>query len=473
MYENDLYSDGESLRPASTENRPAEQAAQHQEQTQNQYFDRVEENVGNDRTGSRNPDPQPPVQKPKKEKRKGTGFFRKAVCALLLAVIFGSAAGGTFYGICKYTGVLDRQEEKTVYYPKNWNEPLPADNEEKNSDIRDVSVVMANDYSQVVEEVIPAMVTILNTYTEKVPSFWGQYYTQEVQGGGTGIIIGENETELLVATNYHVVADTVKLEITFIDGTTAEGKIKGQDSEMDLAVVAIPLKSLKQETRDAIAIAKLGESQKLKLGQPAIVIGNALGIGISVTDGIISGLDRELTDDNGKKGTFIQTNAAVNSGNSGGALMNAKGEVVGIVSNKIAGISVEGMGYAIPIDSANSIISELMEHKTRDEKVDEKERGYMGVTLQTVTSDAITYYGIPGGAFVYEVSDDSPAMKAGIVRGDVITRVDGERVSSKEEVINIISYYKAGETVKITISRQEDGEYVSHDLTVTLTKRPK
>lgn len=466
MYENDLYSDGESLRPVSSENRPAEQAAQ----PQNQYFDRVEENVGNDRTGSWNPDPKPPVQKSKKEKRKGTGFFRKAVCAVLLAAIFGSVAGGTFYGICRYTGVLDPREAQSVNYPKDWNEQLPTEKEEKNSDARDVVVV--NDYSQMVEEVIPAMVTILNTYTEKVPSFWGQYYTQEVQGGGTGIIIGENETELLLATNYHVVADTVKLEITFIDGTTAEGKIKGQDSEMDLAVVAIPLKSLKQETRDAITIAKLGESQKLKLGQPAIVIGNALGIGISVTNGIISGLDRELTDDNGKKGTFIQTNAAVNSGNSGGALMNAKGEVVGIVSNKIAGISVEGMGYAIPIDSANSIISELMEHKTRDEKVDEKERGYMGVTLQTVSSEAMTYYGIPGGAFVYEVMDGSPAMEAGIVRGDVITKVDGERVSSKEQVTNIMAYYKVGETVKITVSRQEDGEYVSHDLMITLMKRP-
>lgn len=471
MYENDLYSDGESLRPVSSENRTAEQAVQPQEQTQNQYFDRVEENVGNDRTGSWNPDPQPPVKKPKKEKRKGTGFFRKAVCAVLLAVIFGSVAGGTFYGICRYTGVLDHREAQSVNYPKDWNQQLPTEKEEKNSDARDV--VAGNDYSEMVEEVIPAMVTILNTYTEKVPSFWGQYYTQEVQGGGTGIIIGENETELLVATNYHVVADTVKLEITFIDGTTAEGKIKGQDSEMDLAVVAIPLKSLKQETRDAITIAKLGESQKLKLGQPAIVIGNALGIGISVTNGIISGLDRELTDDNGKKGTFIQTNAAVNSGNSGGALMNAKGEVVGIVSNKIAGISVEGMGYAIPIDSANSIISELMEHKTRDEKVDEKERGYMGVTLQTVSSEAMTYYGIPGGAFVYEVMDDSPAMEAGMVRGDVITKVDGERVSSKEQVINIMAYYKVGETVKITVSRQEDGEYVSHDLMITLMKKPK
>lgn len=470
MYENDLYSNGENLGPVSPENRPADQV-QTQEQTQNRYFDRVEENVTNDRTGTWDAVPQSPVQPPKKKERKGTGFWRKAVCTVLLAVIFGAAAGGTFYGICKYTGVLDRQEEKTVYYPKDWNDPLPTDKEDKSSDIRDVVVV--NDFSQMVEEVIPAMVTILNTYVEEVPSFWGQYYTQEVQGGGTGIIIGENETELLVATNYHVVADTVKLEITFIDGTTAEGKIKGQDSEMDLAVVAIPLKSLKQETRDAITIAKLGASQDLKLGQPAIVIGNALGIGISVTDGIISGLDRELTDDNGKTGTFIQTNAAVNSGNSGGALMNVKGEVIGIVSNKIAGISVEGMGYAIPIDAANSIISELMEHKTRDEKVDEDERGYMGVMLQTVSSEAMTYYGIPGGAFVYEVSDDSPAMKAGIVRGDVITKVDGERVSSKEQVINIMAYYKVGETVKITVSRQEDGEYVSRDLTVTLMKKPE
>lgn len=480
MYENELYSNGENFQSLASENKSAQASDTQPQEEQNRYFDRVEESdrlYRSDTWSVANPYPEEPVKKPKtKRTGNGNGFLKKAACAVILAVIFGSVAGGTFYGICRYTGVFDVQEAKLPVSQQTPQENMKPANPDGNSGIRDVNtnpVIVTNDYSQMLDEVIPAVVTIQNTCTVREPSFWGNYVTREAVGKGTGIIIGENDTELLVATNQHVVADTIKLEITFIDGVTVEGKIKGQDAEMDLAVVAIALSDLSQETKNAIAVAKLGQSEQLKIGQPVVVIGNALGIGISATDGIISGLNREMTSEDGTTGTFIQTNAEVNHGNSGGALLNAQGEVIGIVSGKIDDVEVEGMGYAIPIDAANSIISELKERRTRTDKVSDEERGYLGVTLQTVTNEAVIYYNMPSGAYIVEVTDGSAAKAAGIVHGDVITRVDGERVTSKEQVINILAYFKVGDTVKITIERQETGEYVPHEFTITLGERPE
>lgn len=458
---------------------PAENYEQPPRTNTTPYFDLVEEPV---QTESDKPlskaEQKKKAKKEKKERQEKQGggihFFRAAACAILLAVIFGGVAGGTFYGICKYTGVLDRQEVPVVTQKPD-TVILPAPEKEKDQQINHVNTdnipMIATDISGVVEEVVPAMVTILNSYTMQEPTFWGYYVSRDVQSGGTGIIIGENEDELLIATNYHVVADTQKLEITFVDGKTCEAKIKGTDAEMDLAVAAVALKDLEQETRDAIAVAKLGESDELKLGQPAIVIGNAMGIGISVTDGIISGLEREMTTEDGNTGTFIQTNAAVNHGNSGGALLNVRGEVIGIVSNKLSGESVEGMGYAIPISAANPIISELMEHKTRADKVSDEEKGYMGITLQTVNSEAMTYYNMPSGIFVFDVEDGSAAKKAGLIKGDVITKIEGERITTAEQLKEVLAYYRAGETIKVTFSRQEMGEYVSHEIEITLGSR--
>lgn len=481
MYENELYSNGEHYQSAASGDQKAQTSDTQRQEESNRYFDRVEESsrhYQSDTWSGANPYPTEPVKKQKQKKNgKGTGFFRKAVCAVALAAIFGSVAGGTFYGICKYTGVFDVQESR-----HSTSQQLPQEGVMKptepnaNSEIKDVkadTAAVVYDYSEMLEEVTPAVVTIQNTCVVNEPTFWGQYVSREAVGSGTGIIIGENDTELLVATNQHVVADTVKLEITFIDGTTVEGKVKGQDAEMDLAVVAISLKDLKQETKDAIAVAKLGESEQLKIGQPVVVIGNALGIGISATDGIISGLNREMTSEDGTTGTFIQTNAEVNHGNSGGALLNAQGEVIGIVSGKIDDVEVEGMGYAIPIDAASDIISELKERTTRTDKVGDEERGYLGVTLQTVTNEAMVYYNMPSGAYIVEVTEGSAADKAGIVHGDVITKVDGERVTSKEQAVDILEYFKVGETVKVTIQRQETGEYVPHEFTITLGERPE
>lgn len=270
-----------------------------------------------------------------------------------------------------------------------------------------------DDISDVVEEVMPAMVSIISNYTSTSYNVWGQVYSRQNASSGSGIIVAENMNELLIVTNNHVVNGADALEITFTDGSTAQAIIKGVDTDMDLAVVAVPLDSLSAETRDAIAIATLGDSESLKLGEPVIAIGNALGIGQSVTNGIVSALDREIIMEDGSRGTFIQTNAEINEGNSGGALLNIRGEVIGINSNKITGAKVEGMGYAIPISSASPIIADLMK-----DRIPEEETGYMGITMQEITDQVIQMYHMPQGVFVYDVEEGSAAEAAGIMKQD-------------------------------------------------------
>lgn len=303
-------------------------------------------------------------------------------------------------------------------------------------------------------------------------NIWGQTYSQPGVASGSGIIIGETESELLIATNNHVVENATSLEITFIDESTAEAVVKGTDSDMDLAVIAVPLSSLKEDTLNAITVAKLGDSDNLKLGEPVVAIGNALGYGQSVTNGIISALDRELTTEDGSTGTYIQTNAAINHGNSGGALLNINGEVIGINAAKIDGSTVEGMGYAIPISAASPIISELMQRETRTEKVAEDEVGYMGITMQAITDQIASSFDMPKGVYVREVSEGSAAEKAGIRKGDIIVKLDGTRISSSTDLQDTLQYFRAGETVTVTVKRAENGEYVAHDLEITLGERP-
>ena len=283
--------------------------------------------------------------------------------------------------------------------------------------------------------------------------------------------MAESAEELLLVTNYHVAAQATTLEITFIDGQVAEANIKGVDSDMDLAVLAVDLADLSKDTKEAIAIATLGNSEGLKLGEPVIAIGNALGYGQSVTNGIVSALNREITMSDGSKGVFIQTNAAINPGNSGGALLNMKGEVVGINASKIGGTAIEGMGYAIPISAASPIIEDLMEHQTRKEQVAESEAGYIGVSLQEVPSQVSQAYKMPIGVFVYSVEEDSAAEKAGILPGDIITKLEGERIESYSDLQGLLKYYAAGDTVKLTIMRQENGAYTEYQFDVTLGKK--
>lgn len=408
-------------------------------------------------------------EKEKKQRNQG-GFFRKALLSASLGLFFGLFAGVGFYAVWQGLGIAEKTGSQTVTTSA---EQLVTEQESdsgiKMVDTKTVTVV-ESDISEVVADVMPAMVSIVNNYTE-TGNFWGQTYTQEMASSGSGIIVGETDTELLLVTNYHVIADATTLEVTFIDGTTAEAKIKGTDADMDLAVIAVALDSVSEETKGEISIAKLGDSDNLKLGEPVIAIGNALGYGQSVTNGIVSALDREITLSDGTTHTFVQTNAAINPGNSGGALLNMQGEVIGINSNKIGSDIIEGMGYAIPISSASPIIADLMERHTRD-KVEEGETGYMGVVLQPVTSQISQMYNIPTGVYVISVEEGSAAEAAGIMVGDIITRFDGERISASTDLQDIMQYYAAGDTAAVTIMRPEQGQYVEYKLDITLGSRP-
>ena len=410
-----------------------------------------------------------PVQAQRQEKkpRQSKGGFRKAVFSAGLGLCFGLFAGAGFYGV-KLGAEHFLKEEVSE-----------AQSSEVQFDVTDVPtaptamnsamqvVYIHDDVSEVVEEVIPAMVSIVNNYTSTGYNIWGQSYSRPGAASGSGIIVAENDSELLIVTNNHVVGGADSLEVTFTDGTTAQADIKGLDADMDLAVIAVPLDSLSADTRNAITIAKLGDSGSLKMGMPVIAIGNALGMGQSVTNGIVSALDREMTLEDGTTGIFIQTNAAINKGNSGGALFNINGEVIGINSNKIGDTLVEGMGYAIPISSASPIIADLMQRETRT-KVADNEKGYMGITM---SQDVMMNY-MPTGVLVDDVEEGSAAQAAGITKWDIIVKFDGQKITGISDLQNVLQYYRPGDTATVTVMRQEKGEYVSYELEITLGERP-
>ena len=328
---------------------------------------------------------------------------------------------------------------------------------------------VVTDVTQVVEAVMPACVSITNNFTQTVQDFWGQTYSQDETASGSGIIIGENEQELLIVTNNHVVDSTEQLYVQFIDGETVEAQVKGTDASADLAVVAVKLDTIANSTKQEICIARMGDSDSLKIGEPAIAIGNALGYGQSVTTGVISALNRKIESSNSEEGTsLIQTDAAINPGNSGGALLNMRGEVIGINSNKIGGSSIEGMGYAIPISTARPIIEDLMERQTRT-KYSEEERGYLGISCINVTSDLSENFSMPQGIFVAQVYSGTGAEAAGLVRGNIVVAFDGVTVQNQEELTKQMQYYKAGESVEITIMVNSANGYQQKNVTVTLS----
>ncbi len=411
-------------------------------------------------TGSNNTEP-------KKDKKRG-GYFRKAMVSVSLGLFFGLFAGVGFYAVQQGTGMLKTGTDTAVV--DEIASEATTESTENSTQLATSVTYVESDISNVVEKVMPAMVSIVNNYTETANVF-GQQYTQDEAASGSGIIVGKTDEELLIVSNNHVVENADTLTVTFIDGNEAQAQIKGLDSDMDLAVIAVSLSDLSDDTKDAITVATLGNSDELKLGEPVIAIGNALGYGQSVTNGIVSALNREITLENGSTGTFIQTNAAINPGNSGGALLNMNGEVIGINSNKIGGTTVEGMGYAIPITSASPIIADLMERQTRT-KVAEDEVGYIGISLQEVTSQISQMYNMPEGIYVVSVEEGSAADNAGIMKGDIITKFDGSSISSYSDLQKTLQYYAAGDTVSVTVQRPQNGEYVAVDLTLTLGSRP-
>ena len=318
--------------------------------------------------------------------------------------------------------------------------------------------------------------TLSTMSVEEMRNFFGGTQKYEVEGAGTGVIVGENDSELLIATNNHVVEGASSLSVGFIDESTVEGSVKGTDADNDLAVVSVKLSDIPDDTMKQIKIATVGNSDDLELGEQVVAIGNALGYGQSVTCGYVSALDRDLTltDESGatiNSTGLIQTDAAINPGNSGGALLNMKGELIGINEAKTAstpdGSSVDNIGFAIPIDKAESSIKDLMNLPTR-EKVDESQASYLGIQGSSVTSDITQLYGIPEGVAVSEVVENGPADAAGIQKGDVITELDGRTISNIEQLQDTLQYYAAGETVKVTVERQENGSYQAEEATVTL-----
>lgn len=418
------------------------------------------------------------TEKPKKTKKKGGvgRFFKKTLVAASIGLCFGLFAGVGLYAVGESTGVFDKWEDIQDAVEEQNNAVITEGNSNRSdgsvnaasTGVINTTNIVTSDVSEVVEDVMPAMVSIINRYVERM-SYFGQVIEQEASASGSGIIVGENETELLIATNYHVIADATELTVHFIDETDAKATIKGTDSDMDLAVIAVKWADLSDETKNAIAIAKLGDSESLKLGEPVIAIGNALGYGLSVTGGWVSALNREVELEDGATGTFIQTDAAINPGNSGGALLNMSGEVIGINSNKIGGTVIEGIGYAIPISAAQPILENLMSRETRD-KVENS--GYLGIVPQSVTADVAEVYGMPEGVFVSRMDEGTPAAEAGILRGDIITKFDGIRLDTADDLRERLEYYAAGETVEITVMRNQNGEYEEITLQVTLGSRP-
>lgn len=470
-----MYEDDE-LRSGATVN---ETAGQNAGQSSNSYFDYTtystedlnqKADVSKAERRKQDKAEKKAAKAERKAAKKGRPF-RKFVLSVSLGLCFGLFAGVGFYGVQWGTGQLTGNNTKPAVSQEAASTTESVQQTPALTTTTQVTYVQ-DDISGVVENVMPAMVSIVNQYTTTTRDFWGQSYEKESAASGSGIIVAETDSELLIVSNNHVVEGATKLEVTFIDGSTAEASIKGLDSDMDLAVIAVDLDSLSAETKNEITVATLGDSDSLKLGEPVIAIGNALGYGQSVTNGIVSALNREISLEDGSTGTFIQTNAAINPGNSGGALLNIRGEVIGINSNKIGGTTVEGMGYAIPISSASPIIADLMERQTRN-KVADDEVGYMGITMQDITEQIVQMYNMPEGVFVYDVAEGSAAEAAGIKNGDIIVKFDGQKISSASDIKNVIQYYKAGDTATITVKRAMNGEYESIDLEITFGTRPE
>ncbi len=405
-------------------------------------------------------------EKPRKKKR----VSKKFVAVLCSACIFGVVAGISFQGV---NYLANKNNDKTSSIGQNVNELDNVEGTNSNDDVETLptntgSGNVTNDVTTVVENVMPSIVAINSVVTNTNQDIFGRPYSQETEGSGSGIIIGQNDSEILIVTNNHVVSDATTVNVVFVDDKSVTATIKGTAPGSDLAVLSVNVNDLEDDTLDKIKIATLGDSDSIKLGEMAIAIGNALGYGQSITVGYISALDREVTVDNVTL-NVLQTDAAINPGNSGGALLNAKGEVIGINSVKYVDETVESIGYAIPISDAIPIINQLMNRET----LADKDKAYLGVAGRNVTTVDSERYNMPVGFFIGEVNKGSAAEEAGVKVGDIIVGVNDTPVSTIEDLQDILSFTKAGSTGKLTVKRIENGEYVEKTLTVTFDARPK
>ena len=420
---------------------------------------------------------------------------KKGLTFSLCAVLAGGLAAGSFEGVNKLAGwsgattveAASNKDETTLTYAKSEKKDADASDSKSDTGKDTGSTAKGNlDVSEIASEALPSIVSITTKSVQEVQNYFGMYgmygyapqqQEQEVEGSGSGIIVGKNDDELLIATNYHVVEGADTLSVAFTDGNAVEASVKGFDEERDLAVVSVSLDDVKDDTMDAISIAKIGSSDDLKVGEQVIAIGNALGYGQSVTTGIVSAKNRRMdsdnntvtdgSDDSSDGVNLIQTDAAINPGNSGGALLNMEGEVVGINSAKLASTEVEGMGYAIAISDVTDILQNLMNETSRD-KLDDSEHGVLGIEGSSVSSEAVQMYGIPAGVFVKKVTEGGAADKAGLKENSVITEFNGKTVSSIDQLSEYLSYYEPDEEVELTVQVPHGTSYKEETVKVTL-----
>ena len=420
---------------------------------------------------------------------------KKGLTLSLCAVLAGGLAAGSFEGINKLTGwngaatvEAASKDETTLTYAKSEKKENADDSDSKTDDSKDTASTAKGslDVSEIASEALPSIVSITTKSVQEVQNYFGMYgmygyapqqQEQEVEGSGSGIIVGKNDDELLIATNYHVVEGADTLSVAFTDGNAVEASVKGFDEERDLAVVSVSLDDVEDDTMDAVSIANIGSSDDLKVGEQVVAIGNALGYGQSVTTGIVSAKNRRMdsdnntvtdgSDDSSDGVNLIQTDAAINPGNSGGALLNMEGEVVGINSAKLASTEVEGMGYAIAISDVTDILQNLMNETSRD-KLDDSEHGVLGIKGSSVSSEAVQMYGIPAGVFVKKVTEGGAADKAGLKANSVITEFNGKTVSSINQLIEYLSYYEPDEEVELTVQVPHGTSYKEETVKVTL-----
>ena len=420
---------------------------------------------------------------------------KKGLTFSLCAVLAGGLAAGSFEGVNKLSGwsgattveAASNKDETTLTYAKSEKKDADASDSKSDTGKDTGSTAKGNlDVSEIASEALPSIVSITTKSVQEVQNYFGMYgmygyapqqQEQEVEGSGSGIIVGKNDDELLIATNYHVVEGADTLSVAFTDGNAVEASVKGFDEERDLAVVSVSLDDVEDDTMDAISIAKIGSSDDLKVGEQVVAIGNALGYGQSVTTGIVSAKNRRMdsdnntvtdgSDDSSDGVNLIQTDAAINPGNSGGALLNMEGEVVGINSAKLASTEVEGMGYAIAISDVTDILQNLMNETSRD-KLDDSEHGVLGIKGSSVSSEAVQMYGIPAGVFVKKVTEGGAADKAGLKANSVITEFNGKTVSSTDQLIEYLSYYEPDEEVELTVQVPHGTSYKEETVKVTL-----
>lgn len=401
-----------------------------------------------------------------------SSWAKKAAGITAAAVLFGTVSGGVMTGVnligMKLTGLYKEDSEGIADQPAGQTQEAEAVLSDPASSITPVAAV--TDVSAIAEAAMPSIVAINDTMTIQQSDIFGFQKTYEAQSSGSGIIVGKNDTELLIATNNHVVAGSNDLKVTFVDGKDVAAAIKGTDSASDLAIIAVQMADIPSDTMGQIKVASIGNSDELKVGQQVIAIGNALGYGQSVTVGYVSALDREIKDEDGISRTFIQTDAAINPGNSGGALLDTWGNLIGINAAKTASTEVEGMGFAIPISKAQEILDDLMTKKTRI-AVDEAEQGYLGIQATSIDAASAREFGMPVGVYVYKILENGAAANSELREKDIITKFDGQSITNREELQQMLTYYEGGSAVTLTVQSLIDGAYVEREVEITLGTR--